>query len=88
MNDWISFSKVEDWINDKTDISISFDKYGLVGIYKNENAHLDIYDMKGNKPDWENGSVECKIEDVKDFIAVFFKDWKTKFEELEEYEAE
>jgi len=83
MMNWISYSVVESYLKKKS-INISFDEYGLRGVKGNKKTHLDIYSMKYEeqwKVDW-NSNPECKIEDVKDFLAVFYKDYKKEFDKL------
>lgn len=86
MENWIGFARIDEWLENQKGVKISFDEYGLVGIFEDKNSHLDIFDMKDNKPDWEKGFVECKKEDLKDFLSDLFEDWELKFKEIENVE--
>ena len=80
IGNWVTYGQIEKFL-EKTEIDISFDEDGLVGVLGKKNAHLDVYSMKGTQVDWESNP-ECRIDDIKNFLAVFFKNYDEKFEEL------
>jgi hypothetical protein len=87
MADWISYSQVETYIEDKCpEIQLSFDEYGIWVFNLDKKVHIDVYSMKGTQVDWDSNP-ECKTEQVKDFLSVFYpEDYEVRFTEMERYE--
>jgi len=80
MNNWICWGTVEEYLESK-DIELSFNEFGLVGIKGKKVSKLDIYSMKNYSPDWESNP-ECKVEDVKSFLCVFYNNYNEIVEGL------